>query len=207
MPPDAKPATRFLAAVAATGAFVLVLLLAYVVHVRFFRVDVVFYAAILDGVLAALVCGALLLAARRALPFSTLERALLFVNWLLLGYCFAISVPTVIDRSLSFYILEKLAQRGGAIREDRFEEVFTREYMREHHLVEVRLTEQQQSGTITIENGCVRLTPRGARLASFSRYFRKHLLPRERLLMGRYTDALTDPFRDSRTDVDYRCPR
>lgn len=205
MPADAKPATRFLSAVAATLGFVLVLLLAYIVHVRFFRVDVVFYAAILDGVLAALLCGAGLLAARRALPFSPLERALLVVNWLLLGYCFAISVPTVIDRSLSFYILEKLAQRGGAIREDRFEEIFSREYMREHHLVEVRLTEQRQSGTITIANGCVRLTPRGARLASFSRFFRKHLLPRERLLMGRYTDALTDPFRDSRRDVDYRC--
>ena len=206
MPADAKPATRFPAAVAATGAFVLVLLLCYVVHVRFFRVDVVFYAAILDGVLAALLCGAGLLLARRSLPFSPLERALLVANWLLLGYCFAISVPTVIDRSLSFYILEKLAQRGGAIREDRFEEVFTREYLREHHLVEVRLTEQQQSGTITIEHGCVRLTPRGARLAGFSRFFRKNLLPRERLLMGRYTDALTDPFRDSRADVDYRCP-
>ena len=205
MPADAKPATRFLSAVAATLGFVLVLLLAYIVHVRFFRVDVVFYAAILDGVLAALLCGAGLLAARRALPFSPLERALLVVNWLLLGYCFAISVPTVIDRSLSFYILEKLAQRGGAIREDRFEEIFSREYMREHHLVEVRLTEQRQSGTITIANGCVRLTPRGARLASFSRFFRKHLLPRERLLMGRYTDALTDPFRNSRRDVDYRC--
>lgn len=205
MPADAKPATRFLSAVAATLGFVLVLLLAYIVHVRFFRVDVVFYAAILDGVLAALLCGAGLLAARRALRFSPLERALLVVNWLLLGYCFAISVPTVIDRSLSFYILEKLAQRGGAIREDRFEEIFSREYMREHHLVEVRLTEQRQSGTITIANGCVRLTPRGARLASFSRFFRQHLLPRERLLMGRYTDALTDPFRDSRRDVDYRC--
>jgi hypothetical protein len=207
MPADAKPRTRFYAAVAATGVFVLALMLAYVVHVRFFRVDVVFYAAIVDGVLAALVCGAGLLAARRALPFSALERGLLVVNWLLLGYCFAISVPTVIDRSLSFYILEKLAQRGGAIREDRFEEVFTREYVREHHLVEVRLTEQQQSGTITIQDGCVRLTPRGAQLARFSRFFRKHLLPRERLLMGRYTDALTDPFRDSPADVDYRCPR
>lgn len=205
MPADAKPATRFLAALVATGGFMLALLLAYVVHVRFFRVDVVFYAAILDGVLAALACGAGLLLARRAFPFTPLERALLVANWLLLGYCFAISVPTVIDRSLSFYILEKLAQRGGAIREDRFEEIFTREYLREHHLVEVRLTEQQQSGTITIEGGCVRLTPRGARLARFSRFFRTNLLPRRRLLMGRYTDALTDPFRDSAADVDYRC--
>jgi len=196
---------NFLAALAATACFVIVLLLVYVVHVRLFRVDVVFYAAILDGVLAAALCGAGMLLLRRRFAFSGLERSLLVANWLLLGYCFAISVPTVIDRSLSFYILEKIAQRGGGIRLDAFEQVFTQEYMKEHHLVEVRLTEQQQSGTIVIEGNCVRLTPRGERLASFSRFFRKNLLPRQRLLMGRYTDALTDPFRNSTSQVDYRC--
>jgi hypothetical protein len=196
---------KFLAALAATVCFVFVLLLVYVVHVRFFRVDVVFYAAIVDGVLAAGACAAGLLLLRRRVDFGGLECALLVANWILLGYCFAISVPTVIDRSLSFYILEKIAQRGGGIRLDRFEEVFTREYVKEHHLVEVRLTEQQQSGTIVIEGNCVRLTPRGERLAGFSRFFRKNLLPRQRLLMGRYTDALTDPFRNSTSDVDYRC--
>ena len=49
-------------------------------------------------------------------------------------------------------------------------------------------------GTVTISKGCVKLTARGERLASFSRYFRQHLLPRQRLLMGTYTDRLTDPF-------------
>jgi hypothetical protein len=196
---------NFLYAVATTVGFVFVLLLVYVAHVRWFRVDVVFYAAILDGVIAAAVCGAVLWLWRRRLAFSGLERALLVANWVLLGYCFAISVPTVIDRSLSFYILEKIAQRGGGIRLDAFEQVFTREYVKEHHLVEVRLTEQEQSGTIRIEGNCVRLTPRGERLASFSRFFRKNLLPRQRLLMGRYTDALTDPFRNSTTQVDYGC--
>lgn len=196
---------KILAACAATACFVLVLLLIYVAHMRLFRVDVVFYAAILDGVLATALCGAALLLIRRAFAFSSLEKALLVANWLLLGYCFAISVPTVIDRSLSFYLLEKIAQRGGGIRLDRFEQVFTQEYMKEHHLVEVRLTEQQQSGTIEIDGNCVRLTPRGERLASFSRFFRRYLLPRQRLLMGRYTDALTDPFRDSTAQVDYRC--
>jgi hypothetical protein len=196
---------KTLAALAATACFVLVVLLVYVVHVRFFRVDVVFYAAILDGVVAAVACAAGLLLLRRRLGFSGLERTLLVANWILLGYCFAISVPTVIDRSLSFYILEKLAQRGGGIRLDAFEQVFTHEYVKEHHLVQVRLTEQQQSGTIVIQGNCVRLTPRGERLATFSRFFRKNLLPRQRLLMGQYTDALTDPFRHSTTDVDYRC--
>jgi hypothetical protein len=114
-------------------------------------------------------------------------------------------VPTVIDRSLSFYILEKLQQRGGGILQSRFAEVFTQEYLKEDRLVDVRLTEQLQSGTIRIENGCVQLTPKGDNLASFSRYFRAHLLPKQRLLLGTYSDDLTDPFRHSTMQVDYLC--
>jgi hypothetical protein len=119
----------------------------------------------------------------------------MLVAWGLSGYAFAISVPTIIDRSLSFYMLEKIQQRGGGLRQDRFEQVFTQEYAREHQLVAVRLTEQVASGTVSIEGDCVRLTERGQRLADFSRFFRRHFLPRQRLLMGRYTDALVDPFR------------
>jgi hypothetical protein len=72
-------------------------------------------------------------------------------------------------------------------------------------LVDVRLTEQLQSGTIRIENGCVHLTPKGDRLASFSRFFRAHLLPKQRLLLDSYGDDLVDPFRHSNTAVDYLC--
>jgi hypothetical protein len=46
---------------------------------------------------------------------SRLEFTLSLLVSLLVGVNFAISIPTVIDRSLSAYIFEKLAQRGGAI--------------------------------------------------------------------------------------------
>ena len=71
--------------------------------------------------------------------------------------------------------------------------------------MDVRLTEQQQSGTIVVENGCVKLTDRGRELARFSRFFRQHFLPKQRLLMGTYSDALTDPFRNSEAAPDYGC--
>src|SRR5690606_37013811 len=131
------------------------------------------------------------------LRLTALERGQLLVIWLLLGYAFAISVPTVIDRSLSFYLLEKLDQRGGAIRQERFADLFVEEYLVEHRLVDVRLTEQQASGTVVLQQGCVRLTERGRLLARFSRFYRQQLLPRQRLLLGNYSDALTDPFRHS----------
>ena len=197
--------TKTWRAAAATVMFLVLLVLVYVAHITFMKVDVVFYAAIFDGVLAAALAGIGLVALDTGRVFVPFEKALLVVIWLLVGYVLAISVPTVIDRSLSLYILEKLHQRGGGIRQDRMRDVFTQEYLPEHRLVDVRLTEQVQSGTIVIEGGCVKLTDKGARIASFSRFFRQHLLPKQRLLMGAYSDDLTDPFRHSGADPGYEC--
>jgi hypothetical protein len=184
-------------ALTAMASFAAMLLITYYVHIAFFKVDVVFYAAIADGIIATILTGTVLFVLSYFSILSAFERVLLIVICFLAGYCFAISVPTVIDRSLSFYILEKLQQRGGGLRLDGFEDLFAKDYMKEHHLIDVRLTEQQQSGTITIQGGCVRLTARGALIASASRFFRKHFLPKQRLLREQYTDVLTDPFKNS----------
>jgi hypothetical protein len=196
---------KFVQAAAATAAFVVALLGIYAAHVRWFEVDVVFYAALQDAVLGVALCGALLFLLRRRLALTGFERLQLVVIWILGGYAFAISFPTVIDRSLSFYILEKLEQRGGGIRLDAFERVFTEEYIHEHRLVDVRLTEQLESGTIQVAGGCVKLTDRGRRISRFSRLFRAYLLPQRRLLMGQYSSDLTNPFRHSGSAVDYAC--
>ncbi|MCB1505283.1 MAG: hypothetical protein KDJ47_09930 [Hyphomicrobiaceae bacterium] len=195
----------FIRSLIATVFFVVLLLSIYYAHIAFFSVNVIFYAAIVDAILATIVTGVLLYLASYFAPLSSLEKAQLLAICLLGGYAFAISVPTVIDRSLSFYILEKLQQRGGGIRADSFADVFTKEYMHEYRLVDVRLTEQEESGTVVIKNGCAMLTPKGKMIASISSYFRHHLLPKKRLLRGEYTDALTDPFRDSIETPPYTC--
>ena len=174
----------------------------YLIHINFFQIDVVFYAALVDGIIASLLMLIILILIK---VFNAFEKFLLVCIFLLIGYSIAISVPTVIDRSLSFYILEKIQQRGGGIKLDSFEEVFTQEYVKEHRLVDVRLTEQIQSGTITIENGCVKITEKGKNITEFSRYFRIHFLPKKRLLMGQYSDDLTDPFKNSIEKLDYQC--
>jgi hypothetical protein len=196
---------KYLKLLGATALFGLLLLATYVVHVRYVPVNVVFYSAILDDVLATGLTLLVLAAIGWLRSFSRFEIAQMVCIWLLLGYSFAISVPTVIDRSLSFYILEKLQQRGGGIKLDAFDQVFTQEYVKEHRLMDVRLTEQQQSGTIVIRNGCVLLTEWGQTIATTSRYFRNHFLPKQRLLMGEYSDDLTDPFRNSVKRSDYQC--
>lgn len=194
-------------ALIASAVFLIILLIVYYFHINYFKVDVVFYAAIADGVLASFIAGVALVWLKLFRPLGSFEKFQLISIWLLAGYALAISVPTVIDRSLSFYILEKIQQRGGGIRQDGLEQVFTQEYVREHHLVDVRLTEQLKSGTIVIENGCVLLTPKGASIAGFSRNFRQHWLPKKRLLMGQYSDVLTDPFRTSASIDQYSCGR
>lgn len=201
----ASTMTKPLRALAALLLYGVVLAVVYCLHVRYFRVDVVFYGALLDAAVAVPLSWGLLRLLRVLTPFNGFEKLQLATIGLLCGYVFAISIPTVIDRSLSFYLLEKLQQRGGGIRLDRFEGVVAQEYLREQRVADVRLTEQLKSGTIVIADDCVRLTERGARLARFSRFFRAHLLPRQRLLRDGYSDALTDPFRHSDTQADYAC--
>lgn len=199
---------KFLRAFEIAGVFLGLLFLIYLIHIRFFSVNVVFYAAIADGVLATALTWAILFIPRYSV-FDSFEKTLLIVIGLVMGYSYAISVPTVLDRSLSFYILEKIDQRGGGILKNRFADVFTKEYLVEHRLVDVRLTEQLESGTIEDKDGCIVLTQKGTSIVQFSRWFRQNLLPKKRLLMGEYTDDLTDPFRNSKNNeaIDYRCSK
>lgn len=198
---------RRLASGAALTALLLAIFLAVnVLHFRFLPVRVVAYDALLDvGIAVVLAVLAYALVLRRRLATNGLESMLFLGVGALGAMLFAIMVPTVIDRSLSVYILEKLDQRGGGIRESAFEEILVREFFPEHQLVAIRLTEQLNSGTITIRDGCVRLTPRGERVARWTRFYRTTLLPRRREIMGRFSDDLTDPFRHSVQGAGYTC--
>lgn len=189
----------------AFSLYIAILLGIYYGYINLIKVDVVFYSSLYSAAIALLVFAFALFWAPFFRSFSRLEKVQNLIIGALLGYIFAISLPTIIDRSLSFYILEKLQQRDGGIQLAKFNYIFTNEYMREHRLVDVRITEQVESGTIVIDGDCVRLTPRGERLASFSRWFRQNLLPKMRLLRGEYTDQLIDPFARSDEVPDYLC--
>lgn len=180
--------------------------ISYLLYIRLFAVDVVLYAALAAAAFALLLQALLLCCFSAWRAFSSLEKCQHLLVCALTGYALALSVPTVIDRSLSFYILEKLQQRGGGIARSQMDQVFRDEYMREHRLIDIRLTEQLVSGTIRIDDqGCVLLTPRGERLAHFSRWFRHYGLPHQRLIAGSYSADLVDPFAHSQAAPDYRC--
>jgi hypothetical protein len=186
--------------------FVACFVLINVLHFRLFPVHVVLYDSLIDVAIAAtLVLIAYYVGLRPILRLTNCEAVLTIGIGLLLGVNYAITVPTIIDRSLSIYILEKLAQKGGSVRYEAFGDIVRNEYLPEHQLVDIRLTEQLNSGTISIVDNCVLLTARGERIAKFTRFFRKNFLPKKREIMGTYTDALTDPFRNSRNAVEAGC--
>jgi hypothetical protein len=185
--------------------FVLVLFVTYYLYIKFLKVDVVFYSSLFIALISLTIFSFSIFFLRWFDFLGAHEKFQQVVICALLGYVFAISLPTVIDRSLSFYILEKLQQRGGGILLSKFDYIFTNEYVRESKLVDIRLTEQVQSGTIVIKNDCVLLTPKGNKIASFGQFFRKNLLPRQRLLREQYTDELVDPFKRSDKLPDYLC--
>jgi hypothetical protein len=188
------------------AVFLATFLIVNTIHSQFFTVRVVLYDALFDAVITCFVIAILCYYwSSFRLTTTREEMALSLVVGLLLATLYSISIPTVIDRSISVYILEKMAQRGGAIRRDAFDEILKQEFFPEHQLVDIRLTEQFNSGTVMINNGCVRLTPRGERIVRFTRFFRTTLLPKKREIMGRFSDDLTDPFRKSFAVVPFKC--
>jgi hypothetical protein len=205
-PTKGQSPTRLLGRIVVAVALFLVIFGAiHYFHFRFMLVNVVLFSAVFDGLLATLITCLILFTNRFFGAVQTSEKMLLSVIFLLTGYTLALSIPAVIDRSLSFYILEKLQQRGGGIMLDRMPEVFTQEYMQEHHLVDIRITEQMEAGTVVVRDGCVRLTSWGNSMATASRFYRLHFLPTRRLLMGAYSAALVDPFQGDQGGKDYTC--
>lgn len=185
------------------GIFLITLVVSYYLFVNYFHVDVLLYDSVkLVAIVATLM---FVITGKKLLFQSWYDKFLQWVISILLGYALVITFPTIIDRSLSFYFLEKLQQRGGGIELAAFEDIFTQEYAKEHQLVDIRLTEQIQSGMLYIENGCVLLTTKGSQTATFALWFRQHLLPKKRLLNDHYTDALVDPFAESTPLYDYKC--
>jgi hypothetical protein len=178
------------------------------IHFWHFPVSVILYACALDLVIAvAITTPAVIFLQRRMKLLSTTETVLSMLLACAGILLYAVMGPTVVDRSLSLYIVEKLHQRGGAIALEKLDEVFVREYMPEFRLVDVRVTEQLASGTAEIDGECLVLTSRGQFIAQVANAYRRFFLPRKRVLGEEITDVLTRPFDESQRQVDVSCRR
>jgi hypothetical protein len=186
------------------GGVGVVFFLVNLLHFHFLRVEVLMYAAFLDIMIAgALVATAVALTGW--LRLASIEVVFAIVIGGLITALYVILVPTLIDRSLSVYMLEKTHQRGGGIRKDAFLDIWRGEYLLEYRVVDTRLTEQIASGTLVVRDGCVLLTPRGTAVVAVTAFVRKYLLPQKRDILGDVTDELTNPFRNSSPTATYTC--
>ncbi len=195
---------KFLYSVIILLTYIISLLLIYLFYINSIKVDVLLYSSILCAFLALIVILILLFTAKFKI-FNLFEKTCVVSICFLVGYSLAISLPTVIDRSLSFYILEKLNQRGGGIQLNKINLVFTNEYIEEHRLMEIRITEQLITKSVLIDNNCLRLTDKGKKLVHFSTFFRKYFLPKKRLIGEEYSDDLLLPLNNKTKVPDYLC--
>jgi hypothetical protein len=121
------------------------------------------------------------------------ERVLLYyIISILIGYSIAITFPAVIDRSLSVYILEEFDKTSSAFSQNEINNLIVNKYMYDYRVTEMRITEQINSGTIYEDNGKYYLTNKGHFIATFTRFFRLHFLPKKRLIMNTYSNELVN---------------
>ena len=185
--------------------FIFIAVSVNIFHNIYFNVNVVFYSALFDITVALILTIILSKFFKLFLQFNFFELILICSICMCCGYIYAITIPTVIDRSLSIYFLEKIKQKGGGIKSDLVGQLISNEYIREYQVVAARVTEQIESGTISISNGCITLTPMGESIVVFTSYVRKNLLPKSRLLYNVYNDSLTDPFSRDSSDDEFSC--
>lgn len=127
---------------------------------------ILFYRGLILAVIAAVLTGAVLATAARALgsgnvrPTDALAAAIVSFS---LNVAFLVVVPVTIDRSISVSILGQMASAGNAPQSaDEIRRAFVDGYVVEHRQIERRLDEQVLSGNIERTGSDYRLSPQGA---------------------------------------------
>ena len=189
-----------------SASFGFVFLVINYLHFQYVPVAVILFACVWDALIASVVVlGIYWLLRRRNTALLLTEVALTAIASNLLIILYSVMGPTVIDRSLSIYIVEKLDQRGGKVSAAAMEDIIRDEYLDEFKVPEVRMTEQLTSGTVVSQDGCLHLTAKGRRLSGFAHFYRGHFLPRKRVIGGELSDSLLDPFEGQPVRVPFAC--
>lgn len=157
--------------IASAIAFVLWLTL-YATIRQMFPSDIIFYQGL---ILIALVLFVMTLVWAAALLIR-LPTGLSGDGWFLATvvaaltmYAFHITVPSLLDRSISLYILG-LTEEGSAATESEYRDCFSRGFVQKNGAIEKRLAEQKRTGNLTVgSDGRHRLTARGAAIHSLNK--------------------------------------
>jgi len=84
------------------------------------------------------------------------------ISFLLLSYSFVITIPALLDRSISIFMISVIAQeRDEGVGEDAIQDIFLAGYVDGKSVVRKRLNEQLASRNIVMEKGTYKITERG----------------------------------------------
>lgn len=158
-------------------AYVITFLAISLVVSEFILNEVILYKNILIAVTAAILIQLLVNKKTKSLN----EKILFFLVMNLTGICYAMAVPTIIDRSLSIYILEEI-NRKEKIHRSEIEKEILNNYLNEYSVINTRIFEQLKSGTIIIDgNECITLSDRGKLIVLMTNFYKKVFLNRKKL--------------------------
>lgn len=174
------------------------------VSVKLLNFDVILFDFLKITIIVAVICSIIFFVFFRH-AFSKFEIFNFFMIAALIGSLYSVIGPTVIDRSLSIYLLEEVLDNGGKVKKEALEEIIRNDYLFEHQVAKIRMTEQLKSGTIELHGNCIVITKWGELIVHLSRKFREHFLPNKRLLGENYTNELINANQRSGPLSDYKC--
>lgn len=166
------------------------------VSLRFLIFNVTLYGSMFGSLVAALIALLILSKFKFFKIFSKFEKYLIISVFLLLGYSYSITIPTIIDRSLTIYMLGQLKESPSGITRAKLEQDLTDRYIRDYQLIPTRISEQLVSGTITIDNNCIKLTRTGLYISEISQLYKNLFLPKRVLNSGGQIDILPNDVRN-----------
>lgn len=110
----------------------------------------------------------------RLSEFKPLTHIVWFALTVSAGSLYVVAVPTVIDRSLSIYILSKLELHQAVTAEELGRSV-QQDYFADYDVIPTRLEEQQISGNVASVNGSLAITVQGSRIVALTTWYKKLL--------------------------------
>lgn len=130
--------------------------------------EILFYRGLLLAAIVAAVLAMALVIGRKPFGVDLATGIGIVLTSLAANVCFLVLFPVTIDRSISVFLLSRIAAEER-ITTPQLQDRFAREYLGEMGQIPRRVREQALSGNVTVEkSGAIRLTPRGRRFVTLA---------------------------------------
>ena len=158
--------------------YIFALLTVNFIYVRIYEIKVVLYSVLISSLISLLIILLIFLKLTYFRIFSKFEAFLFFILLMFTGSLYSLSIPTIVERSLTIYMLEKIKYSQNGIHVNDLEGSILQDYIIEHKVIQKRLSEQTISGTISLgQDNCVRLTKAGSFTLFLIDAYRGNFLP------------------------------